>query len=184
MPENEVTQLLRAVNSGQERAQDALIAALYSELRRLAGYLMWKERGDHTLQPTALVNEAYMRLVQSDPKWENRAHFHAAAARAMRRILVEHARQKSALKRGGEVQRTTFADVQVQMSDPQLDVLALDQALTALGAEEPRLVQVVELRYFAGCSQEEAAELLGVSEATVKRDWAYARAWLYEFMSR
>ncbi len=184
MSENEVTQLLRALGSGQSGAQDALIAALYSELRRLAGFLMWKERPNHTLQPTALVNEAYMRLVQTESKWENRAHFHAAAARAMRRILVEHARQKGARKRGGEAHQTTFADVQVQVSDPQLDILALDEALNALAAEEPRLVQVVELRYFAGCSQDEAAELLGVSEATVKRDWAYARAWLYEYMSR
>jgi RNA polymerase sigma factor (TIGR02999 family) len=181
---NDVTSLLQEANRGRPDAQDALISAVYQELRRIAGSLMRMERPGHTLQPTALVNEAYLRLVAGESKWENRAHFFGAAARAMRRILVEHARQKQAARRGGGAERVTFADIRVQSEDPQLDLLNLDEALGALQEVDPRLVKVVELRYFAGCGLEETAELLGVSAATIKRDWNYARAWLYERMSR
>ncbi len=180
----DLTALLHAANQGSPDAQDALINAVYQELRQIAGSLMRMERLGHTLQPTALVNEAYLRLFQGKPKWENRAHFFGAAARAMRRILVDSARQRLALRHGGGVEKVTFADVQVQAEDPQLNLLALDEALTALQGVDPRLVKVVELRYFAGCSLEETEKILGVSSATIKRDWNYARAWLYDHMSR
>lgn len=179
----QVTALLKAVNAGDDEAYEDLMTRIYDELRRLAGTLMRSERSGHTLQPTALVNEAFLRLVGGQTEWANRAHFFSAAARSMRRILVEHARRKSAQKRGGEAQRVTFADLDIESTDPRMDLLALDEALTALAQEEDeRLVKVVELRFFTGCSVEESAQLLEVSTATVKRDWSYARAWLYDFM--
>lgn len=181
---SEVTELLRAVNAGRSDAYETLMSRIYQELRRLAASLMRSERSGHTLQPTALVNEAFLRLVGTDSRWENRAHFFSAAARSMRRILVEHARRKSAQKRGGEAHQTTFADLNVASEDPRLDLLALDEALTSLAGEDARLVEVVELRFFAGCSVEETAEILKVSTPTVKRDWAYARAWLYDYLKR
>jgi len=184
MSDADVTILLHQVNRGNREAHDALMKAVYHELRGIAGSLMRKERRDHTLQPTALVNEAYLRLVRGEPKWESRAHFFGAAACAMRRILVEHARQKLSQKQGGGAQRVTFADIDVQVDDPQLNLLSLDEALTALGSLDPRLLKVVELRYFAGCNLEEIAEILAVSPATIKRDWTYARAWLYDYMNR
>jgi len=143
---------------------------------------MRRERGYRTLQPTALVHEAYLRLAGSGSRWENRAHFFGAAASAMRRILVEQARHRLSQKRGGELQRVTFKDLDVQVEDPQLDLIAMDEALTALAAVDERLVRVVELRYFAGCSLEETAALLETATATVKRDWTYARAWLYDYL--
>jgi RNA polymerase sigma-70 factor (ECF subfamily) len=184
MSDTQVTILLKAVNSGNGEAYDALLGILYNELRNLAGAIMRKEHGYRTLQPTALVHEAFLRLAQGESRWENRAHFFGAAARAMRRVLVEYARQKASQKRGGDAQRVTFMDIDVQTEDPQVELLALDQAVAALAEVDPRLVKVVELRYFAGCSLEETASLLGVAQATVKRDWAYARAWLYEYMNR
>lgn len=183
MDKTDLTTLLQAVNLGDQDAYEDLMNRLYNELRRVAGSVMRSERRGHTLQPTALVNEAYLRLAGSSSEWENRAHFFAAAARAMRRILVEHARKKSAQKRGGEARQVTFADLDVASIDPQVDLLILDQALQALKDFDERLVKVVELRYFAGCSVEEAAKLLDVSPATVKRDWSFARAWLYDYMS-
>lgn len=182
MSETDVTALLRAVNSGSGEAYDLLLRVIYDELRSIAGGLMRRERGYRTLQPTALVHEAYLRLAGSGSQWENRSHFFGAAARAMRRILVEHARQRLSQKRGGELVRVTFKDLDVQADDPQLDLIALDEALTALAGVDERLVRVVELRYFAGCSLEETAGLLETATATVKRDWAYARAWLYDFL--
>ncbi len=175
-----MTSLLAAVRGGDTRARDTLIGELYGELRRLASSLMRAERPGHTLQPTALVHEAFLRLVPGGGQWENRAHFFGAAARAMRQVLVEHARRRLAEKRGGQAQRVTFADLEIQVEDPRLDLLALDEALTALSEVDPRLVRVVELRYFAGCDLAETARILDVSPATVKRDWIYARAWLYE----
>jgi RNA polymerase sigma factor (TIGR02999 family) len=180
----DLTSLLLAASRGSPDAQDALISAVYQELRQIAGSLMRMERLGHTLQPTALVNEAYLRLFRGEPKWENRAHFFGAAARAMRRILIESARQKLALRRGGGAEKVTFGDLQVQAEDPQLNLLALDEALSGLQDVDPRLVKVVELRYFAGCSVEETAEILRASSATIKRDWNYARAWLYDRMSQ
>jgi RNA polymerase sigma-70 factor (ECF subfamily) len=182
MAGSDVTMLLDRVNRGDQQALDDLIRTLYSELRKLSAGIMRKEAVGHTLQPTALVNEAFIRLVEGDSKWENRAHFFGAAAQAMRRILVDHARTKSALKRGGHARRVTFDDLAVASEDRQIDVLALDEALRALEQQNPRLAQVVELRFFGGCSIEETAELLGVSAATVKRDWVYSRAWLLAYM--
>lgn len=184
MDDTDVTVLLKAVNSGSGEAYDALLGLLYNELRSMAGAMMRRENGDHTLQPTALVHEAYLRLARPGSRWENRSHFFGAAARAMRRILVEYARQKASQKRGGDARRITFMDLDVQAEDPQLQLIALDEALAAPAEVDGRLVRIVELRYFAGCSLQEAAAILGVAPATVKRDWAYARAWLYEFMRR
>jgi RNA polymerase sigma factor (TIGR02999 family) len=149
----------------------------------MAGARMARERPGHTLQATALVNEAYLRLAPGEKQWENRAHFFGAAAHAMRRILVDHARRHQASKRGGEARRVTFDDLAVAAGEPGLDLLALDQALDALAEEEPRLAEVVHLRYFAGLGITETAALLDTSPATVKRDWTFARAWLLERMS-
>lgn len=178
--QNEITELLQAVNLGDCDAMEALIQSIHSELKRLAGALMKKERSGHTLQPTALVNEAYIRLSRGEAEWENRAHFFGAAARAMRRILIEHARKKASQKRGGEFDCVTFDDLALVSIDKRLDLLALDEALDALEKQDQRLLRVVELRYFAGLSIEQTAEVLEVSPATVKRDWTFARAWLYD----
>jgi RNA polymerase sigma factor (TIGR02999 family) len=182
METDEVSRLLEGVNAGDPAAFDSLVGLVYSELRRMAGSLMRGQPGQ-TLQPTALVNEAYLRLVQGPPRWDSRAHFFGAAAQAMRQVLIAHARRSSTQKRAGEAVRVTFHDLQVQAPEPQLDVLALDDALVALSQVDERFSRVMELRYFAGCSLQEIADLTGRSLATVKRDWAYARAWLYEYMS-
>ncbi len=182
MTENNITQLLESVNQGDREAFDRLINALYSELRRLSAILMKRESPGHLLQPTALVNEAFIRLFEGEPRWENRRHFFGAAAKAMRRVLIDYARSRAALKRGGAVNKMTFDELAVASDDRQLDLFALDEALKALEAEDQRLVQVVELRYFGGFSIEETAEILGISPATVKRDWLYARAWLLTHM--
>jgi RNA polymerase sigma factor (TIGR02999 family) len=184
MSEADVTRLLHEARRGDSGAQDALIETLYGELRRLAGSLMYQERPGHTLQPTALVNEAWMRLMCGESGYENRSHFFGAAARAMRRILVDYARERKAQKRGGDAKRVTISDVDVKAEDPQVDLLALDEALSALSEENERLGRMVELRYFAGLSVDDVAKILGVSDATVRRDWVYARAWLYDYMSR
>jgi RNA polymerase sigma factor (TIGR02999 family) len=148
----------------------------------MAGALMRRQGPGHTLQPTALVNEAYLRLAQGDARWDGRAHFFGAAARAMRQVLIAHARRHAAEKRhGGE--RVTFADIDVEHPEPALDLIGLDQALHALSCVDERFTRVLELRYFAGCTLPEIAELTGRSLATVKRDWAYARAWLHDYMT-
>jgi RNA polymerase sigma factor (TIGR02999 family) len=180
MSSQEVTRLMSAISQGQEDANDQLIRLLYTELRRLAGALMRNERSGHTLQPTALVHEAFLRLFDGEANWQNRAHFFGAAAQAMRRILIEHARKRAAAKRGGLADRVPLEDQQVFVQADPSEMLALDEALTALAQLDPRLTRIVELRYFTGCSVEETAELIGVSAATIKRDWSYARAWLYD----
>lgn len=158
---------------------DAVWPEVYQELRRLAGYYIKGERPDLTLQPTALVHEAYVRLLrEANTSWVNRAHFAAIAANAMRQILVEQARAHRALKRGGDHLRVTLADEVAASATRDPDVEALDQALEALAALEPRQARLVELRYFGGLTIEEAAAELDVSPATAKRDWAVARAWL------
>ena len=182
-PDSDVTLLLKAISDGDASAESRLMAILYEDLRRLAQARMRSERPDHTLTPTALVNEAYLRLAGGPTRWENRAHFFSAAAEAMRRVLIDHARKHSSLKRGGEVQRVTFTDLAVESEEPHVDLLALNDALTALSEFDARLGEVVKLRYFAGLSIEQTAEVLGISPATVKRDWTYARAWLYDRMS-
>ena len=179
---DDVSDLLQQVNAGRPGAFDALVAVVYSELRRMAGSLMRRQASGHTLQPTALVNEAYLRLIRTEGSWDGRAHFFGAAARAMRQVLMAHARQRAAQKRAGGAVRVTFSDLDVQTPEPSVDLLALDEALTALARLDERFTQVVELRYFAGCSVPEIAEITGRSLATVKRDWAYARAWLHERM--
>jgi RNA polymerase sigma factor (TIGR02999 family) len=175
--------MLQSVRSGRDGAQAELFELVYRELKSMAGAQMMRERAGHTLQPTALVNEAYLRLSPGGERWENRAHFFGAAARAMRRILVDHARRHQASKRGGEAVRVTFADLDVAAEEPDLDVMALDDALDALAKDEPRLAEVVHLRYFAGLGIAETARVVGTSPATVKRDWTYARAWLLARMS-
>jgi RNA polymerase sigma factor (TIGR02999 family) len=183
MGSDEVARLLDRVNDGEPAAFDALVALVYGELRRMAGGLMRGHANGHTLQPTAVVNEAYLRLLQSEPRWDGRAHFFGAAARAMRQVLIAHARRTAADKRAGNAVRVTFNDLEVQAPEPHLDLLALDEALTALAKVDERFARVMELRYFAGCSVSEIADLTGRSLASVKRDWAYARAWLYDYLS-
>jgi RNA polymerase sigma-70 factor, ECF subfamily len=180
--ERDVETLLRGVNAGDERAFDSLVALVYGELRQMAGSLMRNQTPGHTLQPTALVNEAYLRLARAENRWDGRAHFFGAAARAMRQVLIAHARHHAAQKRDAGA-RVTFHDIDVASPEPALDLIALDQALTALGDVDARFTRVVELRYFAGCTLPEIAELTGRSLATVKRDWTYARAWLYDYMT-
>lgn len=180
---DDLTQLLRAVKSGSDGARNELYERVYRELKAIAGAHLVNERPDHTLQTTALVNEAYLRLVPGEGHWQNRAHFFGSAARAMRCILVDHARRHRSMKRGGEAERITFADLAIAAEEPDLDLLALDEALKALARDEPRLAEVVDLRYFGGLSIAETAATLGISLATVKRDWTFARAWLLERMS-
>jgi len=174
-----VTRTLEAADGGDRAGLDAIVPDVYDELRRLAGSYMRREREAHTLQATALANEAYVRLAdQTRVKWRGRAQFLAIAARAMRQILVDHARRRDAEKRGGDLVRVTLSDTAATFGQPVLDLLALDEALTALGALDERKARVVELRFFAGLSTKEAAEALDLSETTVDDDWALARAWL------
>jgi RNA polymerase sigma-70 factor (ECF subfamily) len=176
----DVTRLLDQWNAGDPEALKALLAELYAELRRMAGGLLRDERADHTLQPTALVHEAYLRLTGlREMRIENRRHFYGAAAIAMRRILVDHARTRRAQKRGGpDVERVPLDEAMDAPIDVRLDFERLDEALEALAAFAPAQAKVVELRYFVGLSIEETADVLDVSPATVKRHWAFARAWL------
>jgi RNA polymerase sigma factor (TIGR02999 family) len=174
--------LLAAANAGDECAFESVVALAYGELRRMAGSFMRGRTKGHTLQPTALVHEAYLRLARSGGAWEGRAHFFGAAARAMRQVLVEHARRKSARKRAGGATRVTFEDLDVASAEPRTDLFALDEALTALGSVDERFTRVMELRYFGGFGLEEIAALTGRSLATVKRDWTYARAWLNDYV--
>lgn len=179
----DVEHLIERVNSGDRRAFDSLVTVAYTELHRMASALMRNQSPGHTLQPTALINEAWIGLNGATQRWEGKAHFFGAAARAMRQVLIVHAREKAAQKRFGGAVRITFDEPQVQAPEPKLDLLILDQALNALSAADERLAQVMELRYFAGCTLADIAELSGRLLATVKRDWTFARAWLYEYMS-
>lgn len=177
-PPQELTALLARWSDGDVAARDELFGVVYAELRRLARGYMGRERVDHTLQPTALVHEAFVGLSQGAPvSWADRSHFFRVAARAMRRILVDHGRGVAAVKRGSG-QKDQLLDEQVAIPGIDVEMLALDEALTRLGGFDERLLQVVELRFFAGLGIEEVAELLGVSSRTVKRDWRSARAWL------
>jgi RNA polymerase sigma factor (TIGR02999 family) len=176
---NEVSKLLSAWSDGDHGALDRLAPIVYEELRRLAHRQMQRERPGHMLQTTALVNEAYLRLVNyRQMQWHDRAHFFAVAAQAMRRILVDHARTRN-VKRGAGLQRTSLDDVAVFSSDRAPDLVALDDAMNALARLDPRKVQIIEMRFFGGLSVEEAAEVLKVSPATVRRDWSIAKLWLY-----
>jgi len=177
---NDVTRILEAIEQGDPQASEELLPLVYRELRRLARQRLAQEKPGQTLQATALVHEAYLRLVggQEVQHWDNRGHFLAAAAEAMRRILVENARQKRAEKHGGRFERRDFDDLDIASPTPSEDLLALDEALARLEAEDPVKAQLVKLRYFAGLSEEDSASVLGISRATVQRHWRYAKAWL------
>lgn len=175
----DVSSLLRAWSDGDQNALDKLAPIVYDELRRLAGYYLNRERSGHSLQATALVNEAYLRLVDyKRMQWENRAHFFAVSAQLMRRILVDHARRHN-LKRGGGVQHVALEDTATVGGGRAENLVALDDALQALARLDARKARVVELRFFGGLSVEETAEVLQISPVTVMRDWSSARAWLY-----
>jgi RNA polymerase sigma factor (TIGR02999 family) len=177
---SEVTQILDAIAGGQPQAAAQLLPLVYAELRRLAAIRLAQEPPGHTLQPTALVHEAYLRLVSDadERRWNSRGHFFGAAAEAMRRILVESARRKGRVKHGGELERVDLDGQDVPVRPPPEEILALDEALTRLAAEDAYSARVVDLHFFAGLSIEEAAEALGISRATAYRQWTYARAWL------
>jgi RNA polymerase sigma factor (TIGR02999 family) len=176
---SEVTQILHAMAGGQPEAADRLLAIVYHELRDLAAHKMAHEPAGQTLQPTALVHEVYLRLMGAvDPQWEGRAHFFAAAAEAMRRILIDNARRKRRVKHGGTRRRVQLEEQQLLVLPSDSDLLALDEALERLATEDADAAAVVKLHFFAGLTLEEVAGALGVSHPTVKRRWAYARAWL------
>jgi RNA polymerase sigma factor (TIGR02999 family) len=181
-----VTRLLNDTASGDARAAAELLPLVYEELRRLARQKIGQERAGHTLQATALVHEAYLRLVDGNTakSWHGRWHFFAAAAEAMRRILVDQARHRGRIKRGGGAarQRMDLANVELTVNEPPEELLAVDEGLTALAAQHPDKAQLVKLRYFAGLTIEEAAEAMGISVATANRRWAYARAWLFRYL--
>jgi RNA polymerase sigma factor (TIGR02999 family) len=180
-PMNEVTRILSAVEQGDPQAAEQLLPLVYNELRMLAAQRLAQEKPGQTLQATALVHDAYLRLVGGDDaqQWNSRGHFFAAAAEAMRRILVEQARHKARLKHGGERQRVDLDSACSVSEPPSLDLLALDEALTKLSAIEPAKVELVKLRFFAGLTMREAAAALGISLATAERNWTFARSWLH-----
>lgn len=188
MPEKpdkkDVTLLLHELGAGKDGAEEALLPLIYDELRALARHFMGHERTGHTLQTTALVHEAYLRLCGSKAEnWESKAHYMRLAARAMRRVLIDHARRKNAQKRGGAAGDTKLESGMAIQVDDTIDFLALDQALTKLADLDPRLGQVVELRYFCGLTVEETAKVLGTSPRTTKSDWKMAKAWLKQELS-
>jgi RNA polymerase sigma factor (TIGR02999 family) len=178
---SEVTRILSAIEQGDAHAAEQLLPLVYDELRKLARQKMAQEAPGQTLQATALVHEAYLRLVGADPEphWQGRRHFFASAAEAMRRILIDKARRKRRLKRSGQFQRVDLDDVDICCPGPSDDVLALDEALTNLAHKHPEKAELVKLRYFGGLSVAEAAKVLGISTSTADRHWTYARAWLY-----
>jgi RNA polymerase sigma factor (TIGR02999 family) len=181
----DVTMLLRDVSSGSQSALEKLVPVVYEELRRLAASYLRQERSDHTLQATALVHEAYLRLVdQRNTNWKNRNHFFGVAAHLMRRVLLIHARDRRAAKRGGAAQKISLDETAIFSSAQADEFVYLDELLNRLFALDERQAKVVELRYFAGLSIEETAELLGVGPATVKRDWVMAKAWLARELGR
>ena len=176
---NDVTRLLSELRNGNEDAVAKLVPLLYRELRRMAGAYLSNERRNHTLQPTALVHEAYLRLVdQKDVQWQNRQHFFGVAAQVMRRVLVDHARGHEAVKRGGSVPKVSLEEAIVISKERSAELLALDEALTRLATLDQQQARIIELRFFGGLTVEETAEVLGISPATVKRDWNMAKAWL------
>ena len=187
-PQRDITQLLKAWSDGDSSAGSLLMTAVHDDLRRQAARAMRHESPTHTLQPTALVNEAYLRLIdQSRVEWRNRAHFFGVAAQLMRRILVDHARARLSAKRGGHAQRISIGDVEpvdrASEMAQDVDLLALHEALERLAKLDPEQERLVEMRYFSGLSIEETAEALHISPATVKREWAFARAWLRRELS-
>jgi RNA polymerase sigma factor (TIGR02999 family) len=183
-PSHEITRLLDDLTLGKEHAFDDLLPLVYRELRQRAASNLRRERQNHTLQPTALVHEAFMKLVdQRNVRWQNRAHFFGVAAQAMRRILVDHARTHGRVKRGGAGPLVTLDEAMIAGESRSIDLLALDQALERLAALDERQARVVELRFFGGLSVEETAEVLQISPATIKREWSMAKAWLHSQLS-
>ena len=180
---SEFTRVLNEIQQGNEKAADELLPLVYEELRKLAAHKMAREAPGQTLQPTALVHEAWLRLTGDENRtWDNRGHFFAAAAEAMRRILIDRARAKNRLRRGAGAERVSLDQVTVASDDPPDTVLAINEALERLTARDPFKAEVVKMRYFIGLSQDEIARALGVSEPTIRRHWAIARAWLYAEM--
>ena len=179
-PSHTVTEMLAEwSDSGNREAFDKLVPIVYDELRRQAARYLKHERQGHTLQTTALVHEAYVRLIdQVGVRWQNRAHFYAIAAELMRRILVDHARKRNAAKRGGDAVKVTLNEDLKASAEPNVDLIAVDEALTKLATLDRQQARVVELRFFGGLNVEETAEVLGISDRTVKRDWSVARAWI------
>ncbi len=182
---SDVTRILSQIEQGDPAAAERLLPLVYEELRRLASHKLANEKPGQTLQATALVHEAYIRLVdiEKSAHWNSRGHFFGAAAEAMRRILVEQARHKGTLKAGGGRRRVNLTDVDPEIGGPEVDLLALDEALAKLEQQEPRRAELVKLRFFAGLTNQQAAEALGVSASTADNDWAYARSWLRVEMS-
>jgi RNA polymerase sigma factor (TIGR02999 family) len=180
---NDLTRILHSIEQGDPKAAEELLPLVYDELRNLAAARMAHLPPGQTLQPTALVHEAYVRLLGSDQQWDNRGHFFAAAAETMRRILVESARRKSRLKRGGQWQRIDLEEVNLAIETDPENLLTIDEALTKFAAEDPVKAQLVSLRFFAGLTLPEAAQAMNISLATAKRYWAFARAWLYREIS-
>ncbi len=177
---SEVTRILTAIEQGDARSTDELLPVVYNELRRMAAHKMASEPAGHTLQPTALVHEAWLKLVDSPSQsWQNRAHFFGAAAEAMRRILIARARRKHTQRRGAGAAHVDVDELEIASPAPDDQLLALSDALDRFAAREPQQAELVKLRYFVGLKIEEAAEVLGISEATAKRWWAYSRAWLF-----
>jgi RNA polymerase sigma factor (TIGR02999 family) len=184
-PSNQVTELLVRWRRGDRTALDSLLPLVYSELRRIANHYLQDERPDHTLQSTALVHEAYLRLAQQDlPQWQNRAHFFAVAAQLMRQILVDYARGHRASKRGGHVYKLAMDEAQEEPRALDVDVVALDDALKSRAEMDPQQSRVVELKFFGGLSIDDTAEVLRISASTVKRDWITAKAWLFRELDR
>jgi RNA polymerase sigma factor (TIGR02999 family) len=182
---SDVTRILSAIEQGDPEAADQLLPLVYDELRKLAAAKLSHEKPGYTLQATALVHEAYLRLIgpANAEGWDGQGHFFAAAAEAMRRILVEKARRKGRLKHGGELERVDLDDVEITLDGPSQDILALDEALAKLAQRHPEKAQLIQLRYFAGMTMDQAAHVIGVSPATADRYWNYARAWLLREMT-
>jgi len=182
---SEVTRILTAIERGDGRAVDQLLPAVYQELRQLAAQKLSREKPGQTLQATALVHEAYIRLVGSEAQnWSSQTHFFAAAAEAMRRILIENARRKHRLKRGISQQKVDLDEILAAVDSPCEDVIALDEALTRLAEEEPVIAELVKLHFFGGLTLEQAGEVLGISRRTATRHWTFAKAWLYEQLAK
>lgn len=182
--QHEVTRVLQALNKGDPRSTDALIPLVYNELRHLAAHRLARDRAAQTLQATALVHEAYLRLLSPDEQnWNNRRHFFSAAAEAMRRIMIESARRKRAVKRGGDLQRTDIDVDEIPISPTPVDLLGLNEAIQELDKVDHGAAELVKLRYFAGLTMKQIAEVLGVSLRTAENIWTFARAWLYDELS-
>ena len=188
MNDGEITLILERIGHGDPHAAEELLPLVYADLRQLAAAKMASEAPGQTLQPTALVHEAWLRLGgDAQPQWANRAHFFAAAAEAMRRILIDQARRKRAVRHGGELAKVSASDSGFDVAAPTADdeeLLLMNEALGALAAHDPRIAELVKHKYFTGLTLEEAADLLGISHRTANRDWAYARAWLFNEMRR